>query len=348
MNKLIEEYLNYLQLKGKSPLTIRNYKSYLSIFATFSNIQDASAISLDLIDKFQSSLAGAGISLITQSYYLITIRSFLKYLRIRKNLNVLDPLLIELPKTRRKIIGALSEDEAKKLIGVAPMLSEQSIRARAIIEFLMGSGIRVAELCSLTIKDIDLKEKWFRVTGKDNKQRVCFINDRMVVTLKKYLSTRRNNSIYLFTRYDKYDDNKPVTTRSIERLVKSYGIKAGIIKSVTPHGLRRLFAIRLLRKNVDIRYIQEFLGHESIQTTQLYTNIERNDLERVYRLASRKVSKNVKKENEQILISRESLNKLRGMIGNAMRNQNQILREIREKKEVKIDPVILIKRPTLN
>lgn len=347
MDNLIKEYLGYLVLKGKSPLTVRNYRSYLSTFSRFYK-QPAEKLTLDVIDKFQSSLAGAGISLTTQSYYLITLRSFLKYLRLRKNINTVDPLLIELPKIRRKIISAISEDEAAKLIKAAPMLSEQDTRARAILEFLMGSGIRVAELCSLTIKDIDLKEKWFRVTGKGGKQRVCFINDEMVTTLKKYLSTRRNNSIYLFTRYDNYNDNRPVTTRSIERLVKAYGVRAGIERPVTPHGLRRLFAVRLLRKNVDIRYIQEFLGHESIQTTQLYTNIERNDLERVYRLASRKVSKNVKKENEQLLVSRESFNKLRGMIGNTMRNQNEILKEIRGKKEVKTNPNFLIKTPTVN
>lgn len=347
MEKQIEEFLNYLSLKGKAPSTIKNYRRYLLEFNSFAkcNVED---LTLDTVDRFHSRLVTKNISLVTQSYYLITIRSFLKFLRVRKELPVLDPLRIDLPKTRRKMLDALSEDEVKRLLKVAPFFSEYNIRARAIIEFLLGSGVRVAELCSLKVSDIDLKQKWFRVTGKGNKQRLCFINNDMVVALKKYLATRRNNSIYLFTRYDKYEDGKPITTRSIERLVKECGIKAGITKPVTPHVLRRTFAAKLLRKNVDIRYIQEFLGHDSLQTTQWYTKIEQNELEKVYRIASSKTSKNVKKETEQIIISRESLNKLRGMIGNTMRNQNEILREIREKKEVKIDPVVLIKSPTVN
>ncbi len=333
MNILIEEYLHYLELKGKAKSTIKNYRRYLSDFSKFANCR-VEDITLDIIDKFQGKLA-ATQSLVTQSYYLITIRSFLKFLRVRKELPVLDPLRIDLPKTRRKILDALSEGEIKRLIRTIPMGSEFDIRTRAIAEFLLGSGVRVAELCRLKVSDIDLKLKWFRVLGKGDKQRVCFMTDEMVRTLKKYLQTRRNNSIYLFTRFDKYENNKPITTRSIERLIKEQGVKAAIAKAVTPHVLRRTFAARLLRKGVDIRYVQEFLGHESIQTTQWYTKIEQNELERVYRLANKKVVKDVK-QSEQLIISKESFGRLHGRINKIMETQQKIMNKIKEKPEEKI------------
>lgn len=331
MNNYIEEYLNHLALKGKSPLTVRNYRAYLMAFSDFAKFTP-NEITLDLIDSFQTKLALSGISLVTQSYYLITIRGFLKFLRVRKELNVLDPLRIEIPKTRKKIIGGLSEDETLRLLKSAPLVGEYDIRARAILEFLLGSGVRVAELCSLKVKDIDLKEKYFKVTGKGGKERICFVNDDMTSTIKKYLATKRNSSVYLFTQYARGAYNKPISTRSIERLVADYGRKAGITKAVYPHMLRKTFACQLLRKSVDIRYIKDFLGHDSLQTTQLYTKIEQNELEKVYRLANRKSVKNVK-QKEQLIMSKESFDKLRGMIGNTMANQNKILKKLEGKEK---------------
>lgn len=338
MKELINEYLEYLELKGKSPLTVRDYKSHLYIFSDFVK-DDMSALTIEEIDKFHSRLAGSGISLNTQALYLITIRTFLKFLRVKKGLNVPDPQAIELPKTRRKIQDALSDKDVKELLKQAPMLDPYHIRARAILVFLLGSGIRVQELCNLKVSEIDTKEKWFRVVGKGDKQRVCFMTEEMIRTLRKYLATRSNNSSYLFTQYDsgRYNADQPITTRSIERLVKEYGVRAGILKKVTPHVLRRTFAVRLLRKGVDLRYIQEFLGHESIQTTTLYTFIERTDLERIFHLANKKVVKDVKKDNEQIVLSRESFNKLSGMVGKTMERQNRILEKLDKKGKEEIE-----------
>lgn len=345
MNSYIEEYLNYLSLKGKSSLTVRNYRSYLNAFSDFVECTPEE-ITLDLIDNFQTKLATSGISLMTQSYYLITIRGFLKFLRVRKELSVLDPLKIDLPKTRKRIIGGLSEDEALKLLRSAPLTSEYDIRARAVLEFLLGSGVRVAELCSLKVKDIDLKERYFQVIGKGGKTRVCFINDSMSYALKKYLSTRRNSSLYLFTQYAR-GRSEAISTRSIERLITDYGKRAGITKAVYPHMLRKTFACQLLRKNVDIRYIKDFLGHDSLQTTQLYTKIEQNELEKVYRLANKKSVKNVK-QKEQLIMSKESFDNLRGMIGKTMETQNKILREVRKDEALEEKPVFIYKEVLKN
>lgn len=344
METYIEEFLKHLELKGRSPLTTRSYKAYLLAFAAFSKC-DAVEITLDMVDRFQSSLAASGIGLQTQSYYLITLRSFLRFLRIRKDLPVLDPLKIELPKTRRKIFDGLTDEEVEKLKKAAPLQDPYDIRARAIIEFLLGSGIRVNELCLLKVSEIDLSQKWFRVLGKGGKERVCFMTDEMVRTVKKYLSNRNNTSAYLFTQYasERYEASKPIATRSIERLINAYGVKAGITKAVYPHMLRRTFATTLLRKDVDIKYIADFLGHDSLQTTSLYTKIQRNDLEKVFRLANKKAAKSVK-EDEKVILSRESFQKLTGMVGKTMQNQQKILSKLEKKEEKKEKPMPVIVR----
>lgn len=203
-----------------------------------------------------------------------------------------------------------------------------------MIELLLASGVRVQEMCNLKVTQMDFKQKFFRVFGKGDKERVAFLNDEAVHFLRRYLAIRKNNTPYLFSSTAVRGNGK-LTTRSVERTIKECALRAGITKQVTPHMLRRCFAIRLLRKNVDIRYIQDFLGHESIATTQLYTKIERSDLERVYRLADKKETKDVK-EKEQVILGRESLAKLTGMIGNTMQKQHEILRRLQGEKKEKL------------
>lgn len=342
MDKYIQDYLDYLKLKGKSPLTIRNYSGYLKQFSEFCENISPEKISINHIDSFHQKLQSRGISLRTQSYYLISIRTFLKYLKVRKDINVLDSHKIELPKIRRPIHNALSTEEVEKLLSVATFDNAYDTRARAILEILICSGIRVNELVNIKINKVDLKDKWFRVVGKGNKERVCFLNDSSIEAIKKYLENRTIVSPYLITHHLDKNSSDPITTRQIERLVKEFGKRAGI-GEVHPHKLRRTFAVTLLRKNVDIRFIQEFLGHESIMTTQFYTKVERTDLEKVFRHASKNSVKELEEESEQISISKDSLLKLIEMLDNSRRLQNKILRKL-EKGEKK---VILAKKTIL-
>lgn len=349
MDDLINDYLAYIKLKGKSPLTIRNYSAYLFSFSGYLNNIPIEQITINHIDGFHTLLQSKGLSLVTQSYYLIAIRTFLNYARVKRDINTLDPQKIDIPKFRRPIHDALSNDEIESLLNAAPLMGEYNIRARAIIEVLLCSGIRVCELVNMKVNEIDLKDKWFRVIGKGNKERVCFFNESAVTAIKKYLATRSIISPYLFTHYQAGNDgNKPISTRQIERLLIDYGKKAGVTE-VYPHKIRRTFAVNLLRKNVDIRYIKEFLGHESIETTILYTKVERSDLEQIYRRASNKQVKDVKKENEQIILSRESFQKLSGMVGKTREIQNRILEKLEDKqKEIPASSIELpMKKPSV-
>jgi site-specific recombinase XerD len=330
--KTIDQFLSHLVQTGKSPLTVRNYRIYLSKFLSVSSISSPDAITLPKIDAFQQYLASRGMSLLTQSYYLLCIRSFLKYCRIHLELPVLDPLRIELPKTNRKLQIALNQDETDRLLKVILFdqqertTSEYSFLAKAVIELLVSSGIRVSELCGLKVLDIDFANKRFQVTGKGNKERVCFLNDRAKSAIMQYLKHKKTANTYLFTSSMK-ETTKPITPRSVQRIVLKYAKLAGIEKRVTPHALRRTFATLLLRKNVDIRYIQAFLGHNSIQTTQLYTLIERSDLEKIYELAQKKATKNIK-DGEMVIVGKESLAKIRGTILQLTNQQKKLIAKL--------------------
>jgi site-specific recombinase XerD len=278
-------------------------------------------------------------------------------------MNVLDPEKIELPTVRRNFLDALSDDEIKALLKATNIRTdgrrkdkdlyedkidgaEYMIRARAIIEILLGSGIRVSELCGLKVTDLDLKEKYFYVTGKGDKKRICFLNDTTVFWVQKYLLTRRNDIVYLFSRYADMGNSQRLTTRSVERLVSDFGKKAGIKNPVTPHTLRRTYAAQLLKKGVDLRYIQDLMGHESITTTTFYTKIVRADLENVYRKANKKQVKNVK-ESEQVILSRESFSKLTGMVGKTVEQQAKILRKLEKEEKEKEKMNKIVEKPLI-
>lgn len=312
-------------MKGRSPLTIRDYEMYYKAFAVFTGDIEPEKITLALVDSFEKSLHEKRLEPSTVSYYLIFIRNFLKYLT-RQGLQVLNYQLIELPRVQRKILPALNEQEIKKILSTCSATSQDGLRAKVIILFLLTSGCRVAELCSLKITDLEIEERRATIVGKGNKMRVIFFDDATAYFLKKYLENRPQQSDYVFSQQTNHG-NQPITTRSIERLIKKHGELSGISKALTPHVLRRSYATRLLRKGVNIKALKELMGHTQIETTSRYITIEQDELRKIHQLAHKKSVKNVK-EKEQLIISRESFDKLRGMIGKSVQTQNRILKRL--------------------
>ncbi|GIW66122.1 MAG: tyrosine recombinase XerD [Candidatus Parcubacteria bacterium] len=276
-------FLKYLDIvKGRSKKTIKEYERKLKKFLSWSNYLNPSKITKETIWQFRVYLNDLNLDKKTQSYYLITIRNFLKFLR-NEGLNTLDPSLIELPKIKRKEIEILSDNELKKFLNSVDIKDNKikSLRDKAILECLFSTGLRVSELCSLD-KDLDLNKREIVIKGKGENIRIVFLSKRAVIFLKKYLNERKDNFPALFISLSKNSFGKRLTPRAIQKIVKYYANKSGLTKKIHPHSLRHQLATTLISRGVDIRLVQELLGHKNISTTQIYTHITKPKLKEIF------------------------------------------------------------------
>ncbi len=294
IEEAIKRYLDYLEIeKGKSIKTRKNYQYYLSVFKNFLeelkktevSIEDIDLESIRLFRLFLNRKKIDGqkrtLSKKTQSYYLIALRNFLKYL-IRYNYKVLSPEKIELPKIEPREIKVISWEELERLLSAPKGNSLKELRDKAILEMLFSTGLRVSELTNLKRKDINLKAGEFTVRGKGSKIRIVFLSSVAKQVLAKYLKKRQDSEEHLFVSLPKKNKVTPLTSRSIQRIVSYWARRAGIVKPVTPHTLRHMFATDLLQNGADLRAIQELLGHSQITTTQVYTHLSNQALKEVY------------------------------------------------------------------
>ncbi|EKE05857.1 MAG: hypothetical protein ACD_19C00176G0079 [uncultured bacterium] len=292
ISKKIDEFLDYLSVeKGCSPLTIRNYKHYLSRLlewlVTNKKHTDIKSINQDVIHDFRAYLAKLGLGKKTQGYHAIALRSFLKWL-IRNDYNVMAPDKIELPKVPDRQVKFLNGEQVDRLLNAPTMSDIQGIRDKAVLEVLFSTGLRVSELTSLNIDKIDFERREFGITGKGGRARVVFLSSRACEYLKKYISERKDHFKPLFIRHKgkvdiTMEDNKMrLTPRSVERLVKKYVRKIKLPVEITPHGIRHSFASDLLNAGADLRSIQEMLGHKNISTTQIYTHVTNKQLHDIH------------------------------------------------------------------
>lgn len=305
---LKRQFLEYVEIeRGRSLNTVRNYEHYLDVFFEFGKIKHVSDINENILREFRLHLnRSKGVKVkgqsqgtmkkATQNYYLIALRSFLKYLR-KRGIEALTPDAIELAKTGSRDIDPLSGDELKRFLE-APMMQnltntksdkkqpDENIiryRDRALLELFFSTGLRLSELCSLN-RGLDLSKDEFSIRGKGDKVRVVFISDRARDAIKKYLSLRKDFAEPMFVNMSaKSSADMRLTPRSIERIVKHYATVAGISKRVTPHVLRHSFATDLLSNGADIRSVQIMLGHANIATTQVYTHVTDKQLREVHK-----------------------------------------------------------------
>lgn len=295
IEKLKREFLEYLEIeKGSSLKTIENYERYLARFLEFSKIKKADEITDSLVREFRLFLnrqsagnnraTGQTLKKKTQNYYLIALRSFLKYLA-RHQIKSLPAECIELAKVSERSLDLISSQELNRLLDSPKGNDLKSLRDKAILYLLFSTGLRVSELCSLT-RDIDFSAGEFSIRGKGSKVRVVFISDEAERAVREYLKQRKDMDDSLFVKVGDEKTNKEkeaLSRRSIERIVKHYAIKSGISKKVTPHIIRHCFATNLLQNGADIRSVQMMLGHSNIATTQIYTHITDKQLQEVHK-----------------------------------------------------------------
>lgn len=210
----------------------------------------------------------------TQNYYLIALRSFLKYLA-KRSISSLPADNIELAKVPERSLDLISSEELERFLdGPNQEKDEQKkLRDKAILELFYSTGLRVSELCSLP-RDLDVSKDEFSVRGKGEKVRVVFLTPAAKSAIRDYLA--KNKSLTSSRLFD-------LTPRSIERLVKYYAVKAGISKKVTPHVIRHSFATDLLQNGADLRSVQALLGHANITTTQIYTHVTDKHLREIHK-----------------------------------------------------------------
>jgi site-specific recombinase XerD len=294
MSELKQDYIEHLEVEGgRSAKTAENYDHYLERFIEFADDILVGKITDELIRKYrlwlnrQEDARGDTLTTLTQSYHLIALRGFLKYLSLR-NIESLSPEKIVLPKVSRKQVTFLHYDEVTRMLDVIPLDSEQGLRDRAIVELLFSSGLRVSELINLNRDHINTKRREFMVRGKGQKDRPVFIGESSAARIEDYLAARLDNLPPLFLSYSRNNvtqmtgDYRRLTARSVQRMVSQYARLAGITKHVSPHTMRHSYATDLLINGADLRSVQSMLGHSNISTTQVYTHVTDAHLREVY------------------------------------------------------------------
>lgn len=300
LKKLKLQYLEYLEIeKGLSIKTVKNYDRYISLFLKFSKIKYPSEISLERTRQFRINLNRTDnkkkglekktLNKNTQNYYLIAIRSFLKYLS-KNDIETLSPEKIELAKTSIRELDLISHSDFKKLMTPEKITTKNKLeilKEQAILKLLYSTGLRVSELCVLN-SDCNLNAKEMPIRGKGEKIRIVFISEKARSSVKEYLNLReekfRNGeSKILSAALFLTPAGERIHPRAIQRLLKKRSKQAGISKNVTPHTLRHYFATDLLRNGADIRSVQMLLGHASINTTQIYTNLSDKFLKDIHK-----------------------------------------------------------------
>ena len=300
------DFLDYCEIeKGLRNNTQENYKKYLEkFFHWLDQTKNSSLLPHQLtsehiwsyrlfLSRTPSPATGKLLGKGTQNYYLIALRAFLAYF-VAKDILSLPPGKITLPRADKaqKTVKFLSLEQIGKLLASVEPKDAISIRDRAILESFFSTGLRIAELVSLNLEQFnnlkDKKDMELGVIGKGGKPRVVYFSERALGYIKRYLEIRNHiknantKALFINFRDTKGDTDSRLTPRSIERMVKKYALLSGTPVFTTPHTLRHSYATDLLNQGVDLRSIQEFLGHSNIATTQIYTHVTNKRLRDIH------------------------------------------------------------------
>lgn len=304
--KFIPDFLDYCDIvRGLSSKTIENYDRFLAPFIHWlqkENLEDLLPHNLNSehiykyrlhLSRHLSKKTAKNIKKNTQNYYLIALRALLTFLA-KKDITSLPVDKIGLAKEEEvRKVKFLNLEQLEKLL-LSPIADNLGgLRDRAILEVLFSTGLRVGELVELNREQINLlylkryniKELELSITGKGGYPRTVYFSKRALRWLMKYLEERIDDDKALFInlKLDRMQNNKRLTTRSVERIIKKYVKIAGLPIDTSPHTLRHSYATDLLEQGVDLRTIQEFLGHRNIVTTQVYTHVTNKHLKDVHR-----------------------------------------------------------------
>lgn len=278
-DRLINDFKNYLELE-------RNYSnntslSYVKDVTLFSDFIKKDLLLVDKLD-IEKYIRSLNKSSKTISHVISSLKSFYNYYMRMGNIKSNPTDEIDRPKIEKKIPEFLTLEEVSSLLNFE-VNNEFEARNKAILELLYSSGLRISELTSLELSNIDLDECLVRVMGKGSKERIVPLGDYAIDALKEYIyfyrpMLNKNNSSYVFLN----NRGGILSRQFIFKVIKEECIKKGIRKNVSPHTLRHTFATHLLKNGADLRIIQELLGHENLSTTQIYTHLTNDKLKHDY------------------------------------------------------------------
>lgn len=292
MLEIVEDYLSYLQYqKNYSMKTIDSYRRDIEKFLLFMNQENYTLNSVDttLIRNFLAHETMKNISKRSNSRRIIALRRFYEYLVKKKVVSSNPFLLVSSPKIEKKLPDFLYIEEIEKLFNENEKRKDfLAPRDQAIIELLFSSGLRVSELVDLTLQSINLRERLMRITGKGSKERLVPFSFKTQKTLTFYLENTRkeilsNNQITLGSNYVFLNNRgEKLTTRGVEYILNTVESKTGVNLSLHPHKFRHTFATHLLNQGLDLRVIQELMGHSSLASTQVYTHVSNQKMTEEY------------------------------------------------------------------
>ncbi|MBE6145969.1 MAG: tyrosine recombinase XerC [Firmicutes bacterium] len=302
IEKHIKDFIKYLSNEKRYPeTTITSYQKDLDNYSKFIKNKNINykSINKDEIRSYLKYLDELKYSKTTISRILSTLRHFYQYLMINKVVSVNMFKLIKNPKKDKKLPNFLQSDELQKIFDSIDIETPLGIRNRLIVELLYASGLRVSELASLTIDNINIHTKEIRVLGKGSKERIVFFGDYAKKYLELYLEQSRpilqdkNKTKVLLLN----NNGDPLSTRGIQMIIDNVVRDASLKHNISPHVLRHTFATDLLNNGADLKSVQELLGHSSLSTTQIYTHITNERLRSVYLKTFPRQRENVDKEN---------------------------------------------------
>jgi integrase/recombinase XerD len=274
---LLDAYLDHLKVeRGLGRATIEAYSHDLGRFLRFCGNE---AVPLDEVDAgtiaaFLMALSKTGMTARSQARYLSALRGFFAHLVSEKELRADPTELTDAPKLQKKLPRVLGLDEVLRIVGVIDERDPRGVRDIAMIHTMYGAGLRVSELVTLALGDVNLESGFLAAFGKGKKRRLVPLGDPACRAIERYIAEVRGkwalpNERALFLTHRR----KPMTRQAFFKLLRGYARAAGIGKPVSPHKLRHSFATHLLEGGADLRAVQAMLGHADIGTTQIYTHV---------------------------------------------------------------------------
>jgi len=291
MKQWVEDYLFHLSFERRlSPRTVAAYRSDLEAHATAmlaAGVGSWDQVTTDHLREYLARMHDAGSAVRSRRRARSTLRGFYRYLR-RENLLRLDPAReVEPPKLGRSVPDSIAATEIERLLATVGAADDLSRRDRALLELAYGAGLRVSELLTIDIEAIDLRERWLRVRGKGDKERVVPLGRPAVQAVKSYLDGPRSRQLgsrrdpgvlFLNAR------GTALGRMGFWKILRARAAQAGLsVERIHPHLLRHTFATHLLDGGASLRTVQELLGHAHIRTTEIYTAVSRDRLRNVHR-----------------------------------------------------------------